>query len=225
MLRRFSVVSRSNATTTVVFLRHGQSVWNAENRFTGWVDVPLSSRGLSEAEAAVKLLKESGLAFDRCHTSYLRRAIKTGWVALEAMGLEWIPVVRDWRLNERHYGALTGLDKAETAAKYGPDQVFQWRRSYGTRPPPADKSSEWWPGNDKVRLLDCWYGDAYGICVTNACPVLGFVEIWAHPRSATASKRVTSLYRQTHIGMVGEGGASISGWWRSIAYRSSRQQH
>lgn len=119
----------------VVFLRHGQSTWNQENRFTGWTDVPLSSNGAHEALAAARQLRQSGLSFDCCYTSYLQRAIKTLWIALEDLGAMWLPVEKHWRLNERHYGALQGEDKAATAALHGEAQVFQWRRSYTVRPP------------------------------------------------------------------------------------------
>jgi len=133
---------------TLVLLRHGQSTWNQENRFTGWVDVPLSEKGLGEATEAGRLLKEEGFTFDVAYTSVLRRAIKTLWITLEGMGLEWIPVHRHWRLNERHYGGLQGLNKAETAEKHGADQVLIWRRSYDTPPPPLDETHEFWHGND-----------------------------------------------------------------------------
>jgi 2,3-bisphosphoglycerate-dependent phosphoglycerate mutase len=119
----------------LVLLRHGESAWNRENRFTGWTDVDLNEKGLGEARAAGRLLKE-GFVFDVAFTSVLRRAIKTLWVVLEEMDLMWIPVHHSWRLNERHYGALQGLDKAETAARFGDAQVKIWRRAYGT-PPPA----------------------------------------------------------------------------------------
>jgi 2,3-bisphosphoglycerate-dependent phosphoglycerate mutase len=120
----------------IVLLRHGQSTWNLENRFTGWTDVGLTSQGEQEAHDAGKLLREEGYIFDVAYTSVLRRAIKTLWIALEELGQEWIPVIRSWELNERHYGALQGLNKAETAEKYGEAQVKIWRRSYDT-PPPA----------------------------------------------------------------------------------------
>ncbi|MGM0646048.1 MAG: 2,3-diphosphoglycerate-dependent phosphoglycerate mutase [Thermodesulfobacteriota bacterium] len=119
----------------VVFLRHGQSTWNQENRFTGWTDVPLSANGEQEALAAARQLRQKGFSFDCCYTSYLQRAIKTLWIALEDLGAMWLPVEKHWRLNERHYGALQGEDKAATAALYGEKQVFQWRRSYAVRPP------------------------------------------------------------------------------------------
>jgi 2,3-bisphosphoglycerate-dependent phosphoglycerate mutase len=121
---------------TLALLRHGQSQWNLENRFTGWVDVDLSPAGEAEAVRGGELLKATGLAFDRMYTSVLKRAIRTGETALAAADQLWIPIVKDWRLNERHYGALTGLNKAETAAIHGDDQVHIWRRSYDTPPPP-----------------------------------------------------------------------------------------
>jgi 2,3-bisphosphoglycerate-dependent phosphoglycerate mutase len=120
----------------LVLLRHGESAWNRENRFTGWTDVDLNEKGLGEARAAGRLLKEEGFVFDVAFTSVLRRAIKTLWVVLEEMDLMWIPVRHSWRLNERHYGALQGLDKGETAARFGDAQVKIWRRAYDT-PPPA----------------------------------------------------------------------------------------
>jgi 2,3-bisphosphoglycerate-dependent phosphoglycerate mutase len=126
----------------IVFIRHGESAWNQENRFTGWTDVPLSEKGTAEALEAGKLLKKEGYVFNLAFTSVLKRAIKTLWLALEEMDLMWIPVRHSWRLNERHYGALQGLNKAETAAKYGEDQVKIWRRSYGTRPPLLEKNDE-----------------------------------------------------------------------------------
>jgi 2,3-bisphosphoglycerate-dependent phosphoglycerate mutase len=120
----------------LVLLRHGESVWNQENRFTGWTDVGLTEKGLAEAKTAGQLMKDAGFAFDVAYTSVLKRAIKTLWTALEVMDRMWIPIHHSWRLNERHYGALQGLNKAETAAEFGEDQVKVWRRSYDT-PPPA----------------------------------------------------------------------------------------
>lgn len=122
----------------LVLIRHGQSAWNLENRFTGWWDVNLTEKGIEEAEEAGALMASKGLDFDRCFTSYQTRAIKTLDLALEAMGRLWLPVGKDWRLNERHYGGLTGLNKAETAAKHGDDQVKIWRRSFDVPPPPMD---------------------------------------------------------------------------------------
>jgi len=122
----------------LVLLRHGESEWNKENRFTGWTDVDLSERGIEEAHFAAKLLKENGYSFDVAFTSVLKRAIKTLWIVLEDMDLMWIPEYKHWRLNERHYGALQGLNKAEMAKKYGESQVLLWRRSYDVPPPPLD---------------------------------------------------------------------------------------
>jgi 2,3-bisphosphoglycerate-dependent phosphoglycerate mutase len=129
-------------------IRHGESTWNKENRFTGWTDVPLSPKGVTEAEAAGRLLKEQGFVFDKAYTSVLRRAISTLWTVLDVMDLLWIPVIKSWRLNERHYGALQGLNKADTAAKYGEAQVKIWRRSYSTQPPKLDRTDERFPGAD-----------------------------------------------------------------------------
>ncbi len=127
---------------------HGQSTWNQENRFTGWKDVDLSAQGVEEAHAAGRLMKEAGLTFDLAFTSVLKRAIKTLDIALEEMDQLWIPVTKHWRLNERHYGALQGLNKAETAAKHGEDQVKIWRRSYDIPPPPLSKDDERYSGKD-----------------------------------------------------------------------------
>ncbi len=132
----------------LVLLRHGESVWNKENKFTGWYDVDLSEKGLVEARKAGLLLKEGGFTFDVAYTSLLKRAIRTLWITLDELDLLWIPVIREWRLNERHYGALQGLNKAETAAKYGDEQVHIWRRSYDIPPPALEKSDERYPGND-----------------------------------------------------------------------------
>ena len=132
----------------LVLLRHGESVWNKENRFTGWTDVDLSEKGIGEAHHAGQLLKESGFVFDVAFTSVLTRAIRTLWIALDEMNAMWIPVHNSWRLNERHYGALQGLNKAETAGKYGEQQVHIWRRSYDTRPPALEPSDERNPAND-----------------------------------------------------------------------------
>ncbi len=132
----------------IVLLRHGESTWNKENRFTGWTDVDLSEKGVLEAHRAGKALKDAGFIFDIAYTSLLKRAIKTLWITLEDMDLMWIPVRNSWRLNERHYGALQGLNKSETASKYGEDQVLVWRRSYDTPPPPLEKSDPRSPTND-----------------------------------------------------------------------------
>ena len=133
----------------LVLLRHGQSHWNLENRFTGWRDVDLSEQGVAEARRAGELLREEGFHFDVAHTSVLKRAIRTLWIALEELDQMWIPVHRTWRLNERHYGALQGLDKKETAEKHGDEQVHIWRRSYDVQPPPLSRDDERYPGNDR----------------------------------------------------------------------------
>ncbi|MDT7535982.1 2,3-diphosphoglycerate-dependent phosphoglycerate mutase [Sphingobium sp. SA2] len=127
---------------TLVLIRHGQSSWNLENRFTGWWDVDVTEKGVGEARAAGQLMKEKGLDFDQCYTSLQTRAIKTLNLAIEEMGRLWLPVEKDWRLNERHYGGLTGLNKAETAAKHGDDQVKIWRRSFDIPPPALEAGSE-----------------------------------------------------------------------------------
>ena len=132
----------------LVLLRHGESTWNQENRFTGWTDVDLSARGLTEAKAAGELLSEGGYTFDIAYTSVLKRAIRTLWITLDVLDQMWIPVVNDWRLNERHYGALQGLNKAETAAKHGEAQTKIWRRSYDIPPPPLAIDDPRHPSHD-----------------------------------------------------------------------------
>jgi len=132
----------------LVLLRHGESTWNQENRFTGWVDVGLSEKGMREAVEAGRTLRKAGYVFDVAYTSVLKRAIKTLWLALEAMDLMYLPVINTWRLNERHYGALQGLNKAETAQRHGLEQVQIWRRSYDTRPPALAPDDPMYPGKD-----------------------------------------------------------------------------
>ncbi|MCH9638760.1 MAG: 2,3-diphosphoglycerate-dependent phosphoglycerate mutase [Betaproteobacteria bacterium] len=132
----------------IVLLRHGESTWNKENRFTGWTDVDLTPKGLEEAKNAGKLLREQGFVFDIAYTSVLKRAIRTLWITLDEMDQMWIPIHQTWRLNERHYGALQGLNKAETATKYGDEQVLIWRRSYDTRPPTLTTDDNRYPGTD-----------------------------------------------------------------------------
>jgi 2,3-bisphosphoglycerate-dependent phosphoglycerate mutase len=138
-----------SATYSLTLVRHGQSTWNLENRFTGWTDVGLSAQGDQEALQGGKLLKERGFTFDIAYTSVLKRAIKTLWLILETLELEWVPVIRAWELNERHYGALQGLSKSEMAAKYGEEQVQVWRRSYGVRPPALDPDDPRHPRFDR----------------------------------------------------------------------------
>lgn len=132
----------------LVLLRHGESRWNKENRFTGWTDVDLTDQGREEAKAAGQVLKKDGFSFDLAYCSVLKRALRTLWIVLDELDELWIPVEKTWRLNERHYGGLQGLNKAETAAQYGEDQVLLWRRSYDVPPPPLEKSDERYPGHD-----------------------------------------------------------------------------
>lgn len=133
----------------LVLLRHGESQWNRENRFTGWVDIDLSEKGREEAKAAGQLLKDEGFVFDMAYASVLKRAIRTLWTVLDQMDLMWIPVTKSWRLNERHYGALQGLNKTETAQRHGDEQVLIWRRSYDTPPPALDADDERHPSKDR----------------------------------------------------------------------------
>lgn len=132
----------------LVLIRHGQSLWNLENKFTGWTDVDLSENGLNEARMAGKILKENGFTFDIAYTSVLKRAIRTLWIALHEMDLMWIPVYKSWKLNERHYGGLQGLNKAETAEKYGDEQVHKWRRFVNVKPPELTKDDPRYPGHE-----------------------------------------------------------------------------
>ena len=138
-----------------VLLRHGESTWNRENKFTGWTDVPLTDKGVEEAKRAARILKKEGYTFDVAFTNMLKRAIDTLSIVLEELGISNIPIHKSWRLNERHYGALQGLNKAETMAKYGEEQVYLWRRSYDVRPPALSKDDERYPGKDpKYKDLD-----------------------------------------------------------------------
>lgn len=139
----------------LILLRHGESVWNRENRFSGWTDVDLSDQGMVEAREAGKILKSEGYSFDVAYTSVLKRAVRTLWIVLDELDEMWIPVEHSWRLNERHYGALQGLNKAETAKRFGEEQVLLWRRSYNIRPPALEKTDERYPGHDpRYRGLD-----------------------------------------------------------------------
>ena len=141
--------------TLLVLLRHGESIWNKENRFTGWMDVDLTEKGIQEAKQAGKILKKEGYSFDVAFTSVLKRAIRTLWIVQDEMDLMWIPVNISWRLNERCYGALQGLNKAEMAAKYGEEQILKWRRSYDIRPPALERTDEKFPANDpRYKELD-----------------------------------------------------------------------
>jgi len=185
----------------VVLLRHGESIWNNENLFTGWTDVDLSQKGIGEAKAAGATLKEQGFGFDLVFTSVLKRAIRTAWIVLDGMDLMWIPIQLDWRLNERHYGALQGLNKAQTAAKYGEAQVKLWRRSYDVRPPSLEETDPRYPGKDPrykdltkqqfplteclkdtvERFLPCWH-ELVAPCIRSGKQVL----IAAHGNSLRA---------------------------------------
>ncbi|HEY5667364.1 MAG TPA: 2,3-diphosphoglycerate-dependent phosphoglycerate mutase [Gammaproteobacteria bacterium] len=142
-------MNKAQTPGTLVMIRHGQSDWNRKNLFTGWTDVDLTEQGIEEARAGAKTLLAEGLEFDIAYTSVLKRAIRTLWLMLDEMDAMWIPVERDWRLNERHYGALQGLDKAETAARHGADQVKIWRRSYDIPPPALEEDDERHPRHDK----------------------------------------------------------------------------
>lgn len=153
-----------DGTMRLVLLRHGESVWNKENLFTGWTDVDLSETGRGEASCAGRIMRSEGLDFDVCYTSYLKRAIHTLYLALEEMDREWLPTVKAWQLNERHYGALQGLNKSETAARYGEDQVKVWRRSYAVRPPALDPSDERNPA-----LLEMYRGVPRGSLPLTEC--------------------------------------------------------
>lgn len=160
----------------VVLIRHGESLWNKENRFTGWQDVDLSDVGIAEAKKAGIALKREGFTFDQAYTSVLKRALRTCWIVLDEMDLLWIPVTKSWRLNERHYGALQGLNKAETAAKHGEEQVKIWRRSYDTPPPPMESSDPRHPAND-LRYNDVPRNELPA-CESLKNTVARFLPIW-----------------------------------------------
>ena len=161
-------------TRELVCIRHGESVWNQENRFTGWCDVDLSAKGQVEAKDAGRLLKEKGFVFDYAYASYLKRSIKTLGFILEEMDALWLPVEKSWRLNERHYGALQGLNKAEVSAEYGEDQVLKWRRSYDTLPPLMEESDEGHPLHDVrykgIEVDDLPAGESMAVCLERVRP-------------------------------------------------------
>jgi 2,3-bisphosphoglycerate-dependent phosphoglycerate mutase len=161
---------------TLVLLRHGESTWNKENRFTGWTDVDLSPTGVHEACEAGALLRSAGHTFDLAYTSLLKRAVRTLWLVLDAMDLMWIPVAGTWRLNERHYGSLQGLNKAETAAQFGEAQVKVWRRSYDTPPPALETTDARWPGHD-ARYRDVAPGDL-PLCESLKDTVARVMPLW-----------------------------------------------
>jgi 2,3-bisphosphoglycerate-dependent phosphoglycerate mutase len=167
----------------LVLLRHGESIWNLEDKFTGWTDVDLSNRGIAEAREAGKTLKENGYSFDVAFTSVLKRAIRTLWLVIDEMDLMWIPVYRSWRLNERHYGALQGQNKAGLSAKVGEEQVHTWRRSYDTRPPALEKTDPRYPGHDpKYRELNA---DELPVAESLKDTVVRFMPYWNEVLSAT----------------------------------------
>ncbi len=166
----------SKNTPKLVLLRHGFSEWNKENRFTGWTDVDLAPEGIAEAKEAARLLKKEGFGFDVAYTSVLKRAIRTLWIVLDQMDLMWIPVNRSWRLNERHYGALQGLNKAEMAQQYGNEQVMIGRRSYATPPPPLTRDDPRYPGRDR-RYVDL-APDQLPLCESLKDTVDRFLPYW-----------------------------------------------
>jgi 2,3-bisphosphoglycerate-dependent phosphoglycerate mutase len=167
----------------LVLLRHGESIWNLEDKFTGWTDVDLSDRGIAEAKEAGKTLKENGYSFDVAFTSVLKRAIRTLWLVMDEMDLMWIPVYRSWRLNERHYGALQGQNKAELSAKVGEEQVHAWRRSYDIRPPALEKTDPRYPGHDpKYRELNA---DELPVAESLKDTVARFMPYWNEVLAAT----------------------------------------
>lgn len=178
--------------TILVILRHGESVWNKENIFTGWVDIDLSKKGKVEAKEAGQILKEKGYVFDLAFTSVLKRAIRTLWIVLDELDLMWIPVFRSWRLNERHYGYLQGLNKAETALKYGEDQVLLWRRSYDVRPPAIEKTDREYAGNDPRYVDIDIHGKAIPLTESLRDTELRFLPYWneAIAPNIKAGKRV-----------------------------------
>jgi 2,3-bisphosphoglycerate-dependent phosphoglycerate mutase len=160
----------------LVLVRHGQSQWNLENRFTGWVDVDLTEKGKLEAESAAQMMKDAGFTFDIAYTSVLKRAIRTLWTILDVMDLMWIPVIRNWRLNERHYGSLQGLNKSDMAKQYGEKQILIWRRSYATPPPYLTREDPQYPGYDP-RYADVEERDLpLGECLKDT--VARFVPYW-----------------------------------------------
>jgi 2,3-bisphosphoglycerate-dependent phosphoglycerate mutase len=204
-------------THQLVLLRHGESTWNRENRFTGWTDVDLSKKGVAEAHEAGRTLRDAGFAFDIAFTSVLKRAIRTLWIVMDEMDMFWLPVRRSWRLNERHYGALQGLNKAETAAKFGEEQVRLWRRSYDARPPALAPEDERCPGRDRryaglaqsdlplteslkdtvARFLPYWHSDI-APCIRSGRSVL----IAAHGNSLRALvKHLDSISDEDVVGL------------------------
>jgi 2,3-bisphosphoglycerate-dependent phosphoglycerate mutase len=183
--RRPRLAEAERIMNRLVLVRHGESTWNKENRFTGWTDVDLSEKGVQEAHDAGQTLRKGGYVFDVAFTSVLKRAIRTLWIMLDELDQMWIPVHNHWRLNERHYGALQGLDKAEMASKYGEEQVLLWRRSYDVRPPALEKTDEQYPGSDaRYRGLD---EKDIPVCESLKDTVSRFLPYW-HETLAPAAK-------------------------------------
>lgn len=183
------------AVTKLVLVRHGESQWNNENRFTGWYDVDLSEKGRTEAKAAGKLLKDEGFTFDFAYTSVLKRAIHTLWSILDELDQAWLPTEKTWKLNERHYGALQGLDKSETAAKYGDDQVKLWRRGFAITPPALEKSDERFPGHDPryVKLTDAELPTTESLALTIE-RVIPYWEEVIKPRIASGERVIIAAH-------------------------------
>jgi 2,3-bisphosphoglycerate-dependent phosphoglycerate mutase len=187
----------------LVVIRHGESIWNQENRFTGWTDVDLSEKGIMEAKNAGRLLKSEGYAFDTAYTSVLKRAIKTLWYILDEMDLHWIPVYKSWRLNERHYGALQGLNKAEMSVKYGEEQVHIWRRSYDIPPPQLTIQDERYPGHE-IRYQDLEQNDL-PLTETLKDTVARFMPYWEKnivPQIKTGKKIIIAAHGNTLRALV-----------------------
>ncbi|WP_145530317.1 2,3-diphosphoglycerate-dependent phosphoglycerate mutase [Yersinia alsatica] len=183
------------AVTKLVLVRHGESQWNNENRFTGWYDVDLSEKGRTEAKAAGKLLKDEGFTFDFAYTSVLKRAIHTLWSILDELDQAWLPTEKTWKLNERHYGALQGLDKSETAAKYGDDQVKLWRRGFAITPPALEKSDERFPGHDPryAKLTDAELPTTESLALTIE-RVIPYWEEVIKPRIASGERVIIAAH-------------------------------
>ncbi|MGJ7130576.1 2,3-diphosphoglycerate-dependent phosphoglycerate mutase [Morganella morganii] len=183
------------AVTKLVLVRHGESEWNKENRFTGWTDVELSEKGRAEAQEAGQLLKKEGFSFDFAYTSVLKRAIHTLWNILDQVNQQWLPVEKSWKLNERHYGALQGLDKAETAAKYGDEQVKLWRRGFAITPPALEKSDERFPGHDPryAKLAESELPATESLAITIDRVVPYWIDV-IKPRVASGEKVIIAAH-------------------------------
>lgn len=197
----------------LILLRHGESQWNLENRFTGWVDVPLSSKGIEETKTAANILANSGIEFTHTHTSYLERAIHTHFLVLQHMKLLWLPVDRSWRWNERHYGALQGLNKSEMAQKYGEDQVLQWRRSFKVRPPALSANDEQSPLLDPKykNIVELPLGESLEDTVLRVSPVISKVKDAASNKNILVVAHGNSI-RATVMQLLGWSPEKIQSW-------------